>query len=194
MTIGELIAHFAQYIYGFWPIRVVNSWEQGVLVRAGQVRKLLTSDNGIRGTGLHFFCPGLSEVWKQEANIETILTPSQTHTTEDGVSVCFNLAVRYLVVDLSKVYTSIHDIGATLVAELASSAGALVGESTYEEARAQLGDDVWRDLSERFEGWGIELQAIELANFARARALRVITGAYDMPGAANPAASNEIAL
>ncbi len=196
-SIGELLLRIWQHIYGFWPVRVVNDWELGVLVRAGQVKACLDSRNGLFGSGLHWFCPGLSEIWKQEANIETILTPSQTHTTVDGVVVSFNLAVRYAVVDLAKVFSTIHDVGGTLVAELAANAGRLVAESTYDEVCGLaedsdgLGGDVWNALVETAEKWGIDLQQVELANFARVRAMRLITGGFDAPGGTNPAAGSQ---
>lgn len=195
MTIGELLLQLWNHIYGFWPLRIINEWELGVLVRAGQIKRTLDSQNGIRGSGLHWFCPGISEIWKQEANTEVVFTPSQTHTTEDGVVVSFNFALRYAVVDLAKTYGTIHEVSGTLVAQVCAHAGRIVAESTYEEIRGAaedcdgLANDVWNALVELTEKWGIDLQEVELANLARVRALRVITGAFDAPGATNPGAN-----
>jgi regulator of protease activity HflC (stomatin/prohibitin superfamily) len=177
MTLGELIAQFAEHLYGFWPVRVVSCWEQGVLVRAGQVKRLLTHENGLRGTGFHVFCPGLSEIYVQEANTETIITPMQSHVTYDGQSVAFNFAVRYTLVDLAKMYQSIHEAGATLVAEILASGGDLINTFTYEDAQGELANAVSSDIEAQLEEWGIEVESIRLASFAKARAMRLITGA-----------------
>lgn len=167
MTIGEFLAQFAEYIYGFWPVRVVSEWQQGVYVRAGQVIECLDSTTGIRGTGIHWFCPMLSEIHVQEANIETVTTPKQAHETADQQSVAFNFAVRFAVVDLAAMFQTIHEPNATIINEIMSSAGGFISTFTYADAQAELCAAVEREISPRLEEWGIELQNIQLANFAK---------------------------
>ena len=41
MTLGEFLAKALQWIYEFWPLRVVNEWEQGVRVHAGKIVAVL---------------------------------------------------------------------------------------------------------------------------------------------------------
>lgn len=175
MTIGELIAQIFEYLYQFIPVRCVSQWEQGVLVRAGQVKRKLTHENGLRRTGIHLFVPLLDEIYQQEANTDTVLTPQQAHVTADGVSVAFNFAVRWRIVDMVKLYESIHEPASTIIAEIVGSAGALVQTIDYENSH-ELSDEVYRDVHEQLAEWGVEIEEITLANFARATALRLITG------------------
>jgi regulator of protease activity HflC (stomatin/prohibitin superfamily) len=176
VTIGELIAALAEYVYGFWPLRVVSQWEQGCLVRAGQVRRKLTHENGLFRTGVHFFVPQLDEIFQQEANSDTVLTPQQAHVTADGKSVAFNFAVRWRVVDVVKLFQSIHEAKDTLIAEIVGSAGGLISTIRFADAHSELADQVYRDIAEQLEEWGVELEEITLANFAQAQAVRLITG------------------
>ena len=176
MTLAELIANFAEYVYGFWPVRIVSQWEQGVRTRAGQVHALLTHENGLFGTGLHFFIPTIDEVHTQEANADTVLTPTQVHETQDGIAVSFSFAIRWSVVDAKKLFESIHEPKETLINEVVSSAGGLIGTIDYDDACVELIDQVERDISDRLGEWGVEIEALHLANFARARTVRLITG------------------
>lgn len=167
MTLGDVLAQLSEHLYGLWPFRIVNAWEQAVKLRCGRIRGLLKP-------GLHFFWPFLEEITTQEANVEVVSTPHQTCTTSDGKVVTFNLVIRYRTVDLAKQYATIHDAGETILAEVCASAGAWAPELTAEEANAELADDVWGDIQERFAEWGLELEAITLANFAVVQAIRLI--------------------
>ena len=55
MSLGELVEQALEWVYRFWPARVINDWEQGVRCVLGNARGLLTSQNGLFGTGLHLF-------------------------------------------------------------------------------------------------------------------------------------------
>jgi len=175
VTLAELISQFAEQILGLIPLRWVNQWEQGVLMRAGQVRKLLTHENGLFGTGVHFIVPLLDEAHTIEANADTVLTPVQVHETQDGEAVSFSFAIRWSVVDAARLFSSIHEPKDTLVNEVVMSAGGLIGTIDYDDA-ACFPDEVYRDVSGRLEEWGIEIEALHLATFARARTMRLITG------------------
>lgn len=186
MTFGDLIAQFGQQIASLWPLRSISDWEQGCLIRAGQVRKLLTSINGIRGTGVHFFIPILDEILVMDASIEVVEGSVQTCETSDGESVAFNLAVRYRIVDVCKVYSTIYEVRDTVISQARASAGELAPTfnayaATEQESEEgsdfaiELAEAVYRDLHERFTEWGIELQSVALSSCTFCRAYRLIS-------------------
>ena len=182
MTLGDVIANFGQYIVNLWPFRAISDWEQGAYLRAGQVKRLLTSTNGIRGSGIHFFIPFLDEILVMDASVEVAEGAIQTCITSDQYSVAFQLAIRYRIVDASKVYQTIYEVKETVASQARASAGELVAtlpavdkkDKGYEFSAA-LAEEVYGDLHERFEEWGIELQAVALSSCVFCDTYRIIT-------------------
>ena len=81
MTFGEFLSQILDWLYRFWPMRIVHDWEQGVRCRFGNATSLLTSSNGIFDTGFHVFWPVIGEINIYETNIEVSETELQTHTS-----------------------------------------------------------------------------------------------------------------
>jgi regulator of protease activity HflC (stomatin/prohibitin superfamily) len=176
MTFGEFLAAIGEHIYGYWPFRIVSDWEQGVRVRNGRAVSLLTSKNGLFRTGLHLFWPAVGEIIISETNVEVNRTEMQTHTTKDDVTVTFALTLKYRIRDLRAMYVQIHDHDDTIVAEVCASAGRWIAELDYDDAQGELPDCIFKDVCERMEDWGIDVQDISLFSFTSARAMRLIMG------------------
>jgi len=123
MTFGEFLKQAFEWLYQFWPVRIIHDWEQGVRCRFGNATSLLTSQNGLGDTGLHVFWPLVGEINLYETNIEVSETELQTHTTGDGVAVTISLGIKYRIFDLKRMYQSIHDPVETLGNELCSAVG-----------------------------------------------------------------------
>ena len=84
MTFGEFLQAVVERIYEFWPFRIVSVWEQGVRMRSGNPTKLLTSRNGLFGSGVHGFVPLVGEIIVEDVNIRVIETGWQSLVTADG--------------------------------------------------------------------------------------------------------------
>lgn len=167
MTIGDLIAQAAEFIYDLWPFRIVHEWEQGVRLRCGRVVSLL-------GPGLHIFWPLIGEIHARNTILDVNVTDNQTVDTADGVSVTFALAVKYRIADLARLYRSIVDHDSTVLNEVTASAAALAMTMNYDEIEEELPDAVWRDVHERLEEWGVELISVSLYTYCQARTFRVL--------------------
>lgn len=174
MSIGDFLATFAEYLWELFPARLVCDWQQGILVQGGRITRSLTSGNGLRGTGWHFFVPVLQEIVVAETNIEVLHTPVQTQTTKDGRVVTFNFAVQFKIKSLRKLWVTLHDHQQEVLTSVCASAGGLVRACDFDEAMAGLPELVSVDLRDRFAKWGLELQSLELISFAACRALRLI--------------------
>ena len=177
MTFGEFLKEALSHLYGLWPLRIVKDWEQGVRLRHGNATALLTSTNGLFGTGLHVFWPLLGEVLTQETNIETPETELQTHTSRDGKPVTFSLAVRYRVRDLRLLWLKIHDQEATIQEEVRSAAGSVIVELDFAEMPSKFPDAVARTAQKNMHGWGMDIISVALINYTDAQAVRLITEA-----------------
>ena len=168
MTLGELLFAAAEWLYGYWPFRIVAEWEQGVRLRFGRITAKLDP-------GLHMFWPGIGEIITKDAVLDVNITELQTVDTADDQSVTFSLALKYRVVDLARLYSSIQDHDATITNEVCASAAQWVQTLDYSDIQSDLSDSVWRDLHVRLEEWGIELIDVSLFNLCCARTFRVLT-------------------
>ena len=148
MTLGEFLKQVLEWLYQFWPVRIIHDWEQGVRCRFGNATATLDSHNGILGTGLHVFWPVIGEINVYETNIEVSETALQTQTTADGVSVTISLGVKYRVFDLMRMYKNIHDPVETLGNEICAAAGKCVVEMEFPMLSARLCDQIMLDRDE----------------------------------------------
>lgn len=182
MTLGEFFREILEHLYGLWPIRIVLDWEQGVRIRHGNAKKLLTSTNGLFKTGIHFFWPVLGDMIKQETNIETPETGRQDLTTADGKLVSFSLAVRYKVHDLRAFYLKLHDQDSTVLEEARSAAAEVTRQLSLAEVQgAEFGGKVLEQLKKQTRGWGLDFISVSPVNMTTAPQLRLITEAFTQP-------------
>jgi regulator of protease activity HflC (stomatin/prohibitin superfamily) len=167
VTFGELIAAVVEYVYGYWPFRIVSAWEQGIRLRSGRVTGLLQP-------GIHMFWPLVGEIITSSVALDVNATEIQTVETYDGYTVSFSLAMKYRITDLAMLYVSIQDHDETIGNEIASSAASQVAAEEYDSLAGKLGDLVWFDVHERLEAWGVELVSVDLLSFTQCRTFRLI--------------------
>lgn len=174
MQLGEFLQKVIEWLYEFWPVRVVNDWEQGIRLRGGRVVKLLTSRNGFFGSGLHAFWPLLGEIMTDNAVVDVNETAMQTNTTKDGQTVSFSLGLKYAINDLQKLYLQIQDHHETILTEAQGCAGQWVPSLDLEELDKHLANSIFKDLDERLEEWGVDLKDVTVINLTTARTFRLI--------------------
>ncbi len=174
MTFGELLKQVIEWIYAFWPLRVVHDWEQGVRCLLGNATHRLTSENGISGTGLHWFWPGVGEIIVHETNIEVVETALQTILSAEESPVTFSLGLKYRINNLKRMYQQIHDASDTLCNEVASTAGYVVSHMEVASISDRLCDAVLLETKEQLGEWGIEVVSLRLMNFSEAQPIRLI--------------------
>lgn len=175
MTIGELIGHLAEYLYGLWPIRIVTDWEQGVRIRHGNAKSLLTSTNGLFGTGLHVFWPIIGEIMTEDTNIKTPETDRQDMVTADGKLVSCSMAVRYRVRDLRALYLKIHDQEDTVLEEVRAAVAEVAQEQSFNVVMGPtFGGIVVERLKQHTRGWGLDILRVAPVNRTDAQQIRLI--------------------
>lgn len=176
MTLGEFLQAIAEWVYRFWPFRVVRQWEQGVKLRAGRIRDgALTHENGLLGTGLHAFWPVLGEIVDRDANIEVLETELQTVRLRDGTEATFSLGVRWRIRDLAALYSKVHSPTATVQEAVRSAAGeAARGFEGIDALGAGLGEAAAAGARKLMHGWGVEVIGVTPINLTAAPALRLI--------------------
>lgn len=174
--IGEFLKELVGWLYDFWPFRIVRDWEQGLRVCLGRAGQPLTSRNGLFGTGVHVFPPGVGEILVEEANVEVSETGIQTFTTRDRQTVTISFALEYRIKDMRRLYLGIHDTSATLVNATLAAAGRALSELNLDEIHDELEDIVVSEVEEKLGEWGVEVLALTPITFVVGKALRLIQG------------------
>ena len=176
MTFSDLLSSVVEWVKDLSPVRVVHSWEQGALIRAGDVRDgPLTSKNGLRGTGIHLCVPLLDDISIADASEEVIETTLQTCTTADGGTVSLQFVVRYRIVNLPLMLKTVYEVAGTVANMIEGAAGEITCGMETEEARTDLAQTVCSEVEGALQIRGIQLEEISLRTFVECRAYRLLT-------------------
>jgi len=174
-SLGSLIQKLLDHISALWPLALVKPWEQGVRLFAGRITALLTHENGIRGTGLHWHWPVIGDVYTQESNVEVFETEPQTVLAADGKEVTFTLGLQCQITRLDLFFANVND---DLKATVADAVRSVAGEGVRLVASDKM-DTEWlaaqRDIAaKRMSGWGVKLLRVSLITNTTAPTLRII--------------------
>jgi regulator of protease activity HflC (stomatin/prohibitin superfamily) len=152
-----------------WPISRVYSWEKGLLIRGGIIRRELAP-------GLHVRWPVLDEVYRANCAEQTIDLPTAAVTTSCGKSVAASANLAYRTCSPKKLWSKVSNIERS-VTNL--TLGFLAGELTKRswEDLTQRRDDVQSELaahmSKQLEPWGVEVTRVYLTDLVEARHYRL---------------------
>jgi hypothetical protein len=175
--LGDFLKLAWDWVWEWWPIRIVRQWEQGIRIRAGKVTKLLRYDNGpLPGLrGLHFFWPRLGEIIIEECNWELTQTDLQSLTTKDGEVVSMSFALQFRIRDLGLYYLNLHDHEASLLETVRAAAGMTVPECDWETLRsAAWRDTMYERVRKSIHGWGLEVKLVAPTTLVSAQTFRLI--------------------
>lgn len=149
----------------------VAPWEQAIRVRAGKHVRLLRA-------GIHARVPILDRVYRQSTRRRVTTLPPQTLTTKDGKSLTLGLTLGYRIVDLMRLYETLHHAEGTIMAMALGSAARFVMAHEAGFDPVALCSEVERGLG--LERYGLADVDISLANHAVVRTYRFITGDADV--------------
>lgn len=183
-NLGEILSQLWSAIPRLWPFIVSHPWEQHVIYRLGRVRKLCTSTNGIRGTGLHWIWPGgLETVSSRETNTDRFYTPPQTF---DKLTVRFVGECRIKRLDLF--YQRVNDELLPEVTKVVCAAAAHVENMGTTPGTYAYLPGVLAEARKRMRGWGVELSWLEYQTVAESQVLRLLLDREEVVPAMSPAA------
>jgi regulator of protease activity HflC (stomatin/prohibitin superfamily) len=159
--LGELVARFRLWF-------MVAPWEQAVRVRAGS--RVTTF-----AAGLHFKVPFLDQVFIQNTRLRTLNLPVQTVTTKDGRTLTMSGTVDFAIVDIRKLYGSIHHVEtilynralAALAREIREAVSTEIDWPTVEWTAAHA-------LQEDCKSWGLKIGEVRMTDIALVRSYRLI--------------------
>lgn len=146
-------------------------WEQALRVRAGKHVKKIEA-------GIYLKIPFIDKIFKQSTRRRLSMIRPQTLTTKDGHTITLSGALGYNILDIEKLFETLHHPEDTLEAEVTS----LVAEYIVQNDLAQCSPDVIEAYVRgkmNLEKYGLGEQQFFLSSFTRVRTYRLITG--DIP-------------
>lgn len=161
----ELLSQIARL---FTWVLMVSPWEQALRVRAGKHVKLLHA-------GAHLRIPFIDRVFRQSVRRRLCTIPPQTVTTADGKTITIGALLGYSIVDLLKLYQTLHDAHDTIEAEASAAVADYVATHDLCECRPLLIQE-WVLQRIDLMQYGLSRAEFRISCFAVVRTLRLITG------------------
>lgn len=169
-ALGEFLSKTWEMVPRVWPFIVNHPWEQHVIYRFGVVRKLCTSTNGIRGTGLHWIWPGgLETVVSRETNSDRFVTPPQTFD-----KFTFSFVGECKIKRLDLFYQRVNDEPLPEVVKAVCSAASAADHEGMAPGTPQFLAFVAKTATARMRGWGVELSWLEYHSVSECNVLRLL--------------------
>lgn len=156
---------------------IVSPWEAAIRVRTIPLARLFRRKS-VRvvqlGAGIYPKIPIIDTVYKQSVRLRTTALPIQTLTTKDGHTLTTSGVLGYSVIDLLKLYETLHHPEDTLQNKATGAIAQYVQEHTRAECTPALvasGATGCLDLT----AYGLRFEELLLADFAYVRTYRLIS-------------------
>lgn len=178
---GEFVRLILDLFTQLSPFRIIWQWEMGVYFVAGRYWRTV-------GPGLHLVVPYLCDVRRVLVVPEIYTTPLQTITLRDGSTLTYSASVTVVVTDPAAAFNRLGHYTETVVelaASVLSDGLADADPARFDPARGRrdkLLDDQRKAINGELEGYGLEVTALRLNNFARGvRTLRLLVDRAVLP-------------
>src|SRR4051795_264865 len=144
-------------------MRVVNQFEQGVVLRFGRLR------GEPRGPGLTFMAPGADRMHKVNMQVVTMPVPAQDGITRDNVTVKVDAVVYYKVYDPVRVVVGVQSYQAAIAQVAQASLRSIIGKSELDDLlsnRERLNQGLELMLDNPAVDWGIHIDRVDIKDVA----------------------------
>jgi regulator of protease activity HflC (stomatin/prohibitin superfamily) len=163
----ELLGQLARLVT--WVL-MVSPWEQALRVRSGKHVRLLRA-------GLHLRIPFVDRVYRQSVRRRICTIAPQTITTSDGYAVTVGAALGYSIVDLLRLYETLHDAQDTIEAEIAAIMAGFIASHLRSEC-LPLAIEQYVMTQAHLQNYGLSAAEFSILSFATVKTYRFITGNF----------------
>ena len=138
--------------------KVLQEYERGVAFRFGRLR-------AVRAPGVQMVFPGLDKMVRVDLRIVTLTIPPQEVITKDNVPARVNAVVLFQVTDPVRSVMAVenHAIATSQMAQ--TTLRSVVGRSDLDTLlahRADLNEDLARNINAQTEPWGVQVKVVEI--------------------------------
>lgn len=167
------IGQFFDAILSFIPhIKIVRSTHSGVRFRSGRYPQLMSAENGLFKTGVHFYWPIVTEVEVVPVKRQTVNLVAQYVTTKDDIAVGVSGIVVYEVSDVVKLLTESFEYDDTVKDFALAAIKNAMSSMTYIDIKESHEDfdEVLTDLLRKeLQDYGINVLNVTLTDFTKCR-------------------------
>lgn len=157
MVLFELTV-FIVLILLFMSIKVLNQWEQGVVLTLGKY-------SYTANPGLNLIIPLFQNLISVDMRIRTLDIPKQEAMTKDNVPVAINAVVYFKVVKSEDVILKIQDYQYAVSQYAQTALRDVVGNSSLDEVltdREKLAEQTRSIIDQETNTWGVDITSIKL--------------------------------
>jgi regulator of protease activity HflC (stomatin/prohibitin superfamily) len=143
--------------------RVIDQFEQGVILRFGRLR------GEPRGPGLILLAPGADRLHKVNMQVVTMPVPAQEGITRDNVTVKVDAVVYYKVYDPVRVVVGVQNYEAAIAQVAQASLRSIIGKSELDDLlsnRERLNQGLELMLDSPAVDWGIHIDRVDIKDVA----------------------------
>jgi regulator of protease activity HflC (stomatin/prohibitin superfamily) len=158
ISIGILIPIALLVLLVLSGIRIVNEYEQGVVLRLGRFA-------GVRTAGLNFIIPFVDRLIIIDMRVTAEQVPPQDVITRDNVSVKVNAVIYFRVMQADRAFLQVTDFLFATSQFAQTTLRSVLGQVDMDDLLSQR-DKINRQLQEiidrHTEPWGVKVTAVEV--------------------------------
>jgi regulator of protease activity HflC (stomatin/prohibitin superfamily) len=157
-AIGLLVAAALVLLWFLSGIRIINEYEQGVVLRLGRYA-------GVRNAGLKWIIPFVDRMIIIDMRITAEQVPPQDVITRDNVSVKVNAVIYFRVLQADRAFLQVTDFLFATSQFAQTTLRSVLGQVDMDDLLSQR-DKINRQLQEiidrHTEPWGVKVTAVEV--------------------------------
>jgi len=158
ISIGILVPVVLLVLLVLSGVRIVNEYEQGVVLRLGRFA-------GVRTAGLNFIVPFVDKMIIIDMRITAEQVPPQDVITRDNVSVKVNAVIYFRVLQADRAFLQVTDFLFATSQFAQTTLRSVLGQVDMDDLLSQR-DKINRQLQEiidrHTEPWGVKVTAVEV--------------------------------
>src|SRR5512145_601503 len=156
--IGLLVAAALVVLFVLLGLRIINEYEQGVVLRLGRFV-------GVKTAGLQWIIPFIDRMIVIDMRITAEQVPPQDVITRDNVSVKVNAVIYFRVLQADRAFLQVTDFLFATSQFAQTTLRSVLGQVELDDLLAQR-DKINRQLQEiidkHTEPWGVKVTAVEV--------------------------------
>lgn len=164
----KLIDIIVQWIENFLPVVIVPSYEEGVHLRFGKFKRVISS-------GIYFKIPLFDEVIRQHVVVTTLSLPAQSLYTLDKQNFVVKGVVKYKIADVKTFLLEVYDAKDALSDMTMSIIKNIVISIPAEKCiDPELDNLLTKKTRVEAKKWGVDIQQVTLTDVAPIRSFRLL--------------------
>ncbi len=157
-ALGLLVPVVIVVLWVFMGLRIVNEYEQGVVLRLGRYV-------GLKTAGLKWIVPFIDRMIVNDMRVTAEQVPPQDVITRDNVSVKVNAVIYFRVVQADRAFLQVTDFLFATSQFAQTTLRSVLGQVDLDDLLSQR-DKINRQLQEiidrHTEPWGVKVTAVEV--------------------------------